>query len=92
MATNGRCCQCIPEANVVEISNELSSRVGEGERVAPEEPLERGDSSSHHREPYQGERGFPSRESRVEEACSNVSLETEPSGRAVGGYTQRRES
>ena len=40
VATDGWCGQCIPKANIFQVSNELSSRVGEGEGVAPEKPLE----------------------------------------------------
>lgn len=39
----------------------------EGERVAPEEPLEGGDAGSHHGEPYQRQRRLSSSEAGVEE-------------------------
>lgn len=36
----GRGSQHIPQPNVLQVTNVFSSRVGEGERVTPEEPLE----------------------------------------------------
>lgn len=46
----------------------LAGFVGESERVAPEKPLKRNHSCSHDREPNQGESGFATSETRVEEA------------------------
>ena len=40
--------QGVPESDVVEVTDEFSRCVGEGERKAPEEPLERGHARRHH--------------------------------------------
>ena len=48
MAADRRGGQHVPEADVVEVANELAGGVGEGEGVAPEEPLERCHARGHH--------------------------------------------
>jgi len=53
MATNRRRRKDISESNVVEVSDELASGVGKGEREAPEEPLEGCYACGHHRQPDQ---------------------------------------
>ncbi len=52
MTTDRRRGQGVSESDVVEVADEFSRGMGESERVAPEEPLERGDTGRHHREPY----------------------------------------
>ena len=69
--------QCVPETNVVKIADELARGMRKGERVAPEEPLERGYTDGHHGEPDQGKGRFPSGESRVEETAEGVSHEAQ---------------
>ncbi len=68
MTANRRGGQHVPKTNVVEIANELARRVGEGEGVAPEEPLEGCHPRSHHREPDERQRRFPPCEAGVEKA------------------------
>ena len=68
MTTNRRRRQGIPESNVVEVADEFPRSVREGERVAPEEPLEGGDAGRHHREPYQRQSRLSTSKSGVEEA------------------------
>lgn len=54
---------------MLEISDEaIRARVGKGERVAPEVPLKGNDGEGCHTRPDHTQGGFPSRETRVEEA------------------------
>lgn len=50
-ASNARTAEHVAESDVGEIANELSTSVREGQRVAPEEPLEGHDTDGHHGEP-----------------------------------------
>lgn len=68
VAAHRRLRQDVPEADIGKITHELASSVREGKRVPPEEPLEGRDSRRHQGEPYQGQGGLPSRQTRVEEA------------------------
>lgn len=53
-ATDGGGTQDILETKVAQVSNVLAGGVREGERVAPEEPLEGDDADGHDGQPYQG--------------------------------------
>lgn len=46
-------CQDILHTKVGQITDELSSSVGEGQGVTPEEPLERDHTDGHDGQPYQ---------------------------------------
>ena len=48
---HGWCSEDVPEADVLQVSDVLAGGVGEGERVAPEEPLEGDDGGGHDGEP-----------------------------------------
>lgn len=54
---------------MVEVTD-ITTSVAEGERIAPEEPLESYDTNGHHGKPDEGERRLATRETRVEEADS----------------------
>lgn len=54
--------QHVAEAEVLEVTEELACRVREGQRVAPEEPLEGDDGGGHDGEPDEGEGGLPAGE------------------------------
>ncbi|KAI3483149.1 hypothetical protein L1887_53929 [Cichorium endivia] len=55
-------------AKVAQIAEERARGLGEGERVAPEEPLERDDGEGGKREQQQVQRVLPARQTRVEVA------------------------
>lgn len=54
-AANRGLCQNILHTKVGQITDELSSSVGEGQRITPEEPLERNHTDGHDGQPYQRE-------------------------------------
>lgn len=62
----------VAEAKVFEVANEAARRVREGERVAPEEPLEGRDRRRHDGQPDQGQGRFPSCQAGVEEPVIKV--------------------
>lgn len=68
IAAHRRTSEHVSEPNVGEVTDERAGAVGEGERVAPEEPLEGDEGRGHDREPYQRQSRFPSSETGVEEA------------------------
>ena len=72
-AADGGLSQDVHEAEVGQVSHEGPSGVGEGEGVAPEEPLEGDDAGGHDRQPYQRQCRLSARETRVEEAVEVVS-------------------
>lgn len=77
---NARLSENISEANVLKIPNVRASSMREGERVAPEEPLERYHSDRHQGKPDQRECRFAPSETRVEEAYTGNHKEDEGGG------------
>jgi hypothetical protein len=65
---DGRRGQDVAEADVLKVTDVLAGRVREGQRIAPEEPLEGDDGGGHDGEPDEGEGGLAPCEARVEEA------------------------
>jgi hypothetical protein len=64
----------VHEAEVVKSTDELAGLVGEGKRVAPEEPLERDNSGGHDGEPDEGQGRLASSQTRVEESAVVISI------------------
>lgn len=46
-AADRRRCENVPQADVLEITDEFARTMGEGERIAPEKPLERDNGGGH---------------------------------------------
>lgn len=69
------------ETKVLEITDEgVAGRLGEGERVTPEIPLEDDDGEGHHDDPEHGEGGFSAGETRVEKGDAGDHEEDEAGG------------
>jgi hypothetical protein len=60
--------QYLHQAKVGEVPDVGAARVGEGERVAPEEPLEADDGYRYQGQPYQRQGGLSACKTTVEEA------------------------
>jgi hypothetical protein len=67
-ATDGGLGEGFPEAEVGQVAKEGAAGVGEGQGVAPEEPLEGDDGGRHHGQPDEHEGRLAAGETRVEEA------------------------
>ena len=74
VGADGGACKNVHEAEIREVTDEWAGRVGECQRIAPEEPLEAGDARGHDGEPYQREGRFASSKSGVEEAGGGIVL------------------
>lgn len=74
VGAHGRAGEDVHEAEIREITDERAGGMGEGQRVAPEEPLEACDGGGHDGEPYQRQGRLAPSKTRVEEARVGITV------------------
>lgn len=75
----------VPEADVVEVTNEGAAAGGEGQGVAPEPPLDSGDGVGEHDHDHQGQGRLATGQTGVEEANARDHEQYQGSGDAHPG-------